>query len=187
MVSVDVDNVASARSAVEHLIDLGHRDIAFISNGPLAYTSSRDRLMGYRQALEQASIAFDNHLIAYGRFTCDSGFEAMIRLLDGPLPFTAVFVASDVVALGAIRAIRQRDICVPNDISVVGFDDIPMIDYLQPGLTTVHLPITTIGFRAGEMLMNLIKAVPIDDNQIRLDTRLILRGSTAAPSSQTMN
>jgi DNA-binding LacI/PurR family transcriptional regulator len=177
--SVDVDNVASARSATEHLILLGHRRIALITNGPLTYTASRDRYQGYCQALGAAGIELDNSLVAIGAFTDDSGYNATLQLLSlSPRP-TAIFVASDVVALGAMRALKQHGLDIPNDLSIIGFDDIPLVKYLDPGLTTIRLPAIDLGFYAGQMLMRLIKGEPIQKRRIQLTSRLIIRDSTA--------
>lgn len=177
--SVDVDNVASARSATEHLILLGHRRIALITNGPLTYTASRDRYQGYCQALGAAGIQLDNSLVAIGAFTDDSGYNATLQLLSlSPRP-TAIFVASDVVALGAMRALKQHGLDIPDDLSIIGFDDIPLVKYLDPGLTTIRLPAIDLGFYAGQMLMKLIKGEPIQKRRIQLTSRLIIRDSTA--------
>ncbi len=177
--SVDVDNVASARMATEHLISLGHRRIGLITNGPLTYTSSRDRLTGFVQALEAASIPVDEEFILSGEFSDDSGMRAMEQLLVLPDRPTAVFIASDVVALGAIRTIRERGLHIPEDISIVGFDDIPLAQYLEPGLTTVHLPRVELGLQAGKMLMDFVDGKPVPERHLRLNTTLIIRGSTA--------
>lgn len=177
--SVDIDNVASARAATEHLIVLGHRRIALITNGPLTYTASRDRYKGYCQALEAAGIALDDSLVAVGAFTDDSGYNAALQLLSlSPRP-TAIFVASDVVALGAMRALKQHGLHIPNDLSIIGFDDIPLVKYLDPGLTTIRLPAVDLGFYAGQMLLKLIQGEPIQKKRIQLTSRLIIRDSTA--------
>jgi DNA-binding LacI/PurR family transcriptional regulator len=178
--SVDVDNIASARMATEYLIQLGHRRIGMITNGPLTYTSSRDRLTGYVQALEAAGLPIDEGLIQSGEFSDDSGVQAMKRLLELPHRPTAAFVASDVVALGAIRTIREHGLCIPDDMSIVGFDDIPLAQYLEPGLTTVRLPRVELGLQAGKMLMDLVEGKPVPERHLRLNTSLIIRGSAAS-------
>lgn len=177
--SVDVDNVAGARRAVEHLVSIGHRRIACITNAPLVYTAARDRLDGYLDALRSAGIDADPALIAEAGFDAPSGHAAMNRLLAGPA-FDAVFVASDVVALGAIGALREVGRRVPDDVSVVGFDDIPLAAYFDPPLTTVRLPAFELGQAAGRALLERIagKAVPA---RTLLPTELILRASTAPP------
>jgi DNA-binding LacI/PurR family transcriptional regulator len=116
--------VRGARAATAHLAALGHRHIALITNAPLAYTASTQRLQGYRQALAEARLPYDDSLVEQGNFDEESGRAAMARLLTRPVRPTAVFVASDMVAMGALRALREADLRVPEDVAVVGFDDI---------------------------------------------------------------
>ncbi|HEX7586759.1 MAG TPA: LacI family DNA-binding transcriptional regulator, partial [Anaerolineae bacterium] len=121
---VDVDNIGGAESATLHLLKLGHRRIALITNAPRAYTASSDRLKGYRRALTTAGVEYDKALVRYGNFTPQSGFVAMNALLRSRPHPTAVFVASDTVAIGAVHAIRRCGLRVPQDLALVGFDDI---------------------------------------------------------------
>ncbi len=182
---VDVDNVQGARQAVQHLIDLGHREIACITNAPLAYTASRDRLEGYRQALEAHGITFRQQLVRTGDFTDESGAEAMRDILAecDPCP-TAVFAASDVIAFGALSALQEASLRVPEDVALVGFDDIPLAAYIDPQLTTVHLPAFGLGWGAGKMLMDLLhRARELENTQCLLDTWLIVRRSCGASRS----
>jgi DNA-binding LacI/PurR family transcriptional regulator len=179
---VDVDNVQGASKAVVHLLELGHRRIACITNASLAYTSSRDRLEGYRLAVEQAGIAYDQSLVRLGDFTDESGARAMNDLLENckPLP-TAVFAASDVVALGALSAIHFAGLRIPEDIALVGFDDIPLAQYVDPPLTTVRLPAYGLGWGAGQMLMRLIAdPVEVKETRVFLDTEMIVRESSGS-------
>ena len=111
--SVDVDNRAGARTAVDHLLELGHRRIACITNAPLAYTAAADRLAGYRDALDAASVAYAPELVVEGAFDAASGWTAMGELLARAPDVTAVFVASDIVAFGALRALREAGLRVP--------------------------------------------------------------------------
>ena len=126
--------------AVEHLLDLGHRRIACITNAPLAYTAAAGRLSGYRAALEKASIDFDPALVAAGGFDPASGGRAMNDILGRTRRVDAVFVGSDVVALGAIGSLRAHGLSIPGDVSIVGFDDIPLAAYFDPPLTTIRVP-----------------------------------------------
>ena len=176
--SVDVDNVAGARQAVDHLVALGHRRIACITNAPLVYTASRERLDGYRQALDAAGIEFDDQLVAEGAFDAPSGHTAMTVLLDRT-QFDAVFVASDVVALGAIGALRETGRRIPGDVSVVGFDDIPLAAYFDPPLTTVRLPAFELGQAAGRALIHRIADRATPDRTL-LPIELVIRSSTQA-------
>jgi DNA-binding LacI/PurR family transcriptional regulator len=178
--SVDVDNVAGARGAVKHLLALGHRRIACITNAPLVYTAAQDRVAGYRQALLEAGLEPAPELIAEAFFDAASGHAAMAELLTRTT-FDAAFVASDVVALGAIGALREAGRRVPDDVSIVGFDDIPLAGYFDPPLTTVRLPAFELGQAAGHALLDQIadRATPA---RTLLPTELIVRASTA-PSS----
>jgi DNA-binding LacI/PurR family transcriptional regulator len=179
---VDVDNVHGARIAVDHLIGLGHHRIACITNASLAYTASRDRLAGYQQSLEAASIAYDESLVRTGDFTDESGAVAMRDILANarPLP-TAIFVASDVVALGVLAAIQAVGMHIPQDIALVGFDDIPLAQYIDPPLTTIRLPAYGLGWGAGDMLARLVvEPSEVQSNQILLETELVIRQSCGA-------
>jgi LacI family transcriptional regulator len=177
--SVDVDNVAGARRAVEHLVTLGHRRIACITNAPLAYTAAQDRVDGYRQALMAAGVQPIDELIVEAAFDAPSGHTAMVELLARD-PFDAVFVASDVVALGAIGALREAGRRVPDDVSVVGFDDIPLAAFFDPPLTTVRLPAYELGQAAGRALLERITGQAIPTRTL-LPTELIVRASTGPP------
>jgi DNA-binding LacI/PurR family transcriptional regulator len=175
--SVDVDNEAGARLAVEHLLALGHRRIACITNAPLAYTAASERLTGYREALAAAGLADDPDLIAEGAFDAPSGHRAMAEILARTTP-DAIFVASDVVAIGAIAGLRDAGLSVPRDISVVGFDAIPLAAYLDPPLTTIRLPAYDLGLAAGRAILERIAGRPVAARTL-LPTELIVRASTA--------
>ena len=179
--SVDVDNVGAARGAVEHLIALGHRTIGLITNAPLAYTAAADRLAGYRAALAAASIPVPDGAVEEAAFDAASGRRAMAALLAASPHLTAVFVASDVVALGAIAAIREAGLRVQGDISVVGFDDIPLAAYFDPPLTTVHVPAYDLGRTAGTALLDRIHGRDATSRTV-LPTDLVIRSSTAPPN-----
>ncbi|MCC7450923.1 MAG: LacI family DNA-binding transcriptional regulator [Anaerolineae bacterium] len=176
---VDVDNVGGAARATQHLIDLGHRRIGLITNAPLVYTASADRRAGYRQALESAGLAYDESLVRYGDFSPQGGAIAMRDLLEVQPRPTAMFVASDTVALGALQAIRQYNISVPNDLALVGFDDIPLVGFIDPPLTTIRLPAYGLGWSAAELL---IRKIGGDDENLSvlLDTELVIRESCGA-------
>lgn len=178
---VDVDNVAGARRAVEHLLDLGHTRIGLITNAPLHYTASRDRLQGYREALTARGLSVDENLIRLGDFRSESGYAAMASLLDLPEPPTAVFAASDVVAFGAVAAAREQGLRIPEDIAIVGFDDVPLSRYMDPPLTTIRLPARELGARAGSLLIHIIANGGADTPQSALlPTELVVRESCGA-------
>jgi DNA-binding LacI/PurR family transcriptional regulator len=182
--SVDVDNCTAARRAVTHLIELGHRRIACITNAALYYTAAEERLQGYRQALEGAGIEYDPQLVRYGDFDPDSGYREMMDLLKespaGKPGFTAAFVASDVVAFGAKAAIRDKGLNVPREIALVGFDDVPISRYTDPPLTTVKLPARELGRAAGEYLVRIMDGEQLQGTRVLLDTQLVIRESCGA-------
>jgi DNA-binding LacI/PurR family transcriptional regulator len=177
---VDVDNVGGAELATRHLINQGHRRVAIVTNAPLAYTASADRLRGYRQALEAAGLAYSETLVRYGEFTPASGEQALESLLALAVRPTAVFVASDVVAVGALRAIHRHNLRVPQDIALVGFDDIQLAEFVDPPLTTVRLPMAGLGWGAAELLIRLIANDEIANPYVILPTELVVRRSCGA-------
>ena len=175
---VDVDNVSAAEKAVAYLISLGHKDIACITNAPPEYTSAPERIKGYKNALLKQEIPINEALIRYADFDPDSGYECMKSILQSGEKFSAVFVASDNVAIGAKSALRDARLHIPDDISIVGFDDIPWAKYSDPPLTTVQLPAESIAQSACTLLLNLINDGDRDkQHQIILDTELIIRKS----------
>ncbi len=177
---VDVDNVAGAKSMVEHLIALGHRRIATIT-GPLNTGAGRDRLEGYRQALTRASIVQDGALVTEGDFTEESGFYAMKRLMRTEP--TAVFAASDMMAIGAMKALAQAGRRVPKDVSVAGYDDIPAAMLVEPQLTTVQQVVVDLGRVAAEKLMDFLENREAKIHPQLLSTHLVIRDSTRLVNS----
>lgn len=175
---VDINAVEGAMTVVDHLISLGHRRIGLITNASLHYTSARQRRDGYCQALQKVGIEPDQNWIKEGNYTPDSGFVAMKMLLAKSPDLTAVFVASDVVAMGAIQAIKQAGLRIPRDIAVAGFDDIPLARYFDPPLTTISLPAFGLGWAAGERLIHLIQGDPLESQDLYLDSNLKIREST---------
>ena len=175
---IDIDNEKGAETAVSHLASLGHKRIAIITNAPLDYDSSKDRYHGYKNTLKNYNIPFNEDLIFIGDRTPESGYIAMKSLLRlDPLP-TAVFIASDTVALGAMNILYEKGVSVPDELAIVGFDDIALARYVIPPLTTVHLPAYSLGLGAASMLIQQINNEEIESNQILLQTRLIIRESS---------
>ena len=151
--SISIDNVGGAVAGVTHLLDLGHRRIAVIS-GPLQNADARQRLEGWRKALAGRGLTPDPAFVTAGDFTEPSGYAAVARLLAlRPRP-TAIFVANDYMAIGAISALVQAGLRVPEDMAIVGFDDIAMARYLNPPLTTVHVDLLDLGARAVQRLVD---------------------------------
>jgi LacI family transcriptional regulator len=182
--SVDVENREGARAAVAHLIDLGHRRIGLI-NGELQMEAAQARRDGYKQALLEAGIGIEAELMVEGFFSETAAYQAMLKLLDLPHRPTAVFAASDSMAIGALHATRQRELRVPHEIALTGYDDLPLAAYATPPLTSVHQPIGEMGAQAVRLLIEQIKgqgpAIPV-----RLHARLVVRescGGGAALSS----
>lgn len=174
---VDVDNRMSSRDAVLHLLRLGHKRVATIS-GPLNMIGGMDRLAGYKDALKSRGLRADEKLIAEGDFTEVSGYNAMQQLL--PQTPDAVFVASDTMALGAMRALREAGKKIPQDIALVGYDDMPFAAHTDPPLTSVRQPIHRAGFVAAETLMDLIQERDAAPRRVILPTELVIRGTCGA-------
>jgi LacI family transcriptional regulator len=145
-----------ARVATDYLIGLGHRRIAFIS-GPQDHPDALQRLEGYKSALSAGGITFTKKLVAAGDYLETGGYAAINRLLDARVEFTAVFAANDQAAYGAMLALHRRGLRVPQDVSVVGFDDLPTSAFMIPSLTTVHRYTDEIGERAAEAMIDLIE------------------------------
>ena len=179
--SVGFDNINGARLAVQHLIGLGHRRIACITEASPDYLSSSDRLMGYQMALEEAGIAYHEHLVRHADFTDEDSTRVVMDLFRSEPHPTAVFAGSDVVALGALIAFRaMQNIRVPQDVALVGFGDIPLAEYVAPPLTSMRVPAFDLGFTAGEMLTRLIANPDIPVTSAILTTELIIRETCGA-------
>jgi len=177
--SVGATNWLGGRLATEHLLSLGHRRIAVIG-GDATLPCSRDRIAGYRAVLEEAGIPIDPALIRPGKFIQQTGYEQTMALLDLPEPPTAIFAGSDTQALGVYAALRERGLRVPDSISVVGFDDVPIASLITPTLTTVRQPLVEMGRVATTMLLRLIAEEPLDSKRVELATTLVVRESSAS-------
>ncbi len=176
--SVGATNWAGGLAATQHLIGLGHTRIGMIG-GPASYLCSRARIDGYRAALEQADIEVDATLIRHGDFHHVGGYREAQCLLSLSQPPTAVFAGSDEQALGTFEAARVAGLSVPADLSVVGFDDLPVARWSSPPLTTVRQPLAEMGRMAGRMLKQLLDDEPLENERVELATRLVTRASTA--------
>lgn len=179
--SVYVDNVAAAAAAVDYLVTLGHHDIAFIA-GPPSSPICVDRELGYQLALQRAGIALNPALAAVGDFSIEAGERAIDLLLSRAQPFSAVFCSNDEMAIGAMRALSARGLRVPEDVSVVGFDDIRFARYMSPALTTVAQPKNALGREATTMLIELLNDPTVPPRKRVLTADLVVRGSTAPRS-----
>lgn len=179
------DNSVSAKKATEHLIGLGHVYIAHISYGGLEYQGADERHRGYRTALEEAGLPSDPALVRVGNYSAASGYAVASSLLEARANFTALFISNDAVALGAMAALRESGRRIPEDVAVVGYDDIPTAAYAAPPLPTIRSPAREHGRLAGEMLVQLIRGERAAEPQLALVLELIVRASCGAaqPSS----
>jgi LacI family transcriptional regulator len=178
--AVIATNHVGALSAMEHLLDLGHHRIGFIGGRPDLQSAIR-RLHGYQDSLRQANLPVDPDLIQIGDFTQATGYRCAQKLLALPDRPTAIFAANDKSAIGAIEAITAAGLKVPEDISIIGFDNIEEAFFVNGGLTTVDQFIEDMGRVAVEMLVNLIQNKPIENQLYRMPTRLIVRNTCREP------
>jgi LacI family transcriptional regulator len=174
------DNVAGARSAVRHLAGLGHTRIGFVGGLPFTRPAT-DRLLGYRAELHELGVAYRDEYVLDGDFYAESGHRAMAALLDLPRPPTAVLAASDLMAAGAARAVQERGLRIPADVSIVGFDDIQLAGLMQPSLTTVRQDKAGLGAAAAEALQQMIDDPTTAPPVVTLPVQLVVRASTGAP------
>jgi len=176
--SISEAGARGAGLAMEHLVGLGHRRIGFVSGDPGLTADSV--LEGYHQGLESAGIEFDPNLVACGGFYQQGGFRAAHMLLDLPGPPSAIFAANDLSAFGVLDAAQARNLRVPQDLSVVGYNDIPTASQVYPPLTTVRQPIYEMGYQAVELLLQMTRGGAVPPRTI-LPTELVVRATTAAP------
>jgi LacI family transcriptional regulator len=174
---IDVDNVNGAFNAVSHLIRLGYKRIGTITGLP-GSSATADRIAGYEKALVERGRNLDQSLIVHGDFTEAGGYYAMKQLL--PAKPDAVFAASDLIAIGAMRATREAGLNIPEDVAFIGFDDVSIATYADPQLTTIRQPIGNFGINAVETLIDLIENGIEPPRRIIMDTELIIRDSCGA-------
>lgn len=172
--AVHATNYQGAMDAMEYLLGLGHRRIGFIS-GRAELESSNRRLKGYREALEKAGIPVDESLIASGDYTTETGISGARQLFAMEKPPTAIFASNDQMAMGVYQVAEELGLRIPEDLSVVGFDNITESKYM--GLTTVDQFISEMGYVATQMLIKIINGVPLEDQTYRMQTRLVIRNS----------
>ena len=177
--SVMIDNVQASLGATRHLVNLGHRRIAYLGDR-YGHQSDTERFSGYRQALEEAGLPFDPTLVVHGDGKPEGAITATAGLLSQPHPPTALFCYNDMSALGAMRTIRDCALRIPADISIVGFDDLYISQYLDPPLTTVRQPMRQMGRMAMETLLNIF-AGGGSGHDLKVPGELIVRASTAPP------
>jgi DNA-binding LacI/PurR family transcriptional regulator len=180
---VTVASRDGAYVATSHLIRLGHKRIAMI-NGPSVFPTARDREAGYEDALREAGINLKDELLVHCAFKQAAGHAAMEQLLKLAKPPTAVFAASNLLTLGALQAIHERNLAIPSQIAIVGFDDMPWAMSLRPPLTTVAQPAFEAGRTAAEMLLARVREPSLPRRQVVLETRLIVRSSCGFEGAQ---
>lgn len=177
--TIITDNRLGGYQATRHLLDLGHRRIALITGPTSKITPSEGRRLGYRQALEEAGIAYDETIVCLGDFHAQSGLEITAWLLAQPSPPTAIFAGNDLMAIGSICAAEKMGLRVPRDLSVVGFDNIDLANFTNPPLTTVSQEQAPVGIWATQTLVRKIVDKNLPALKVMLPTRLILRESSA--------
>ncbi len=176
--SVCLDDEKVAYEATRHLISLGHTDIALVT-GPMEEDCSLDRTEGYRRALQEAGIPFDDAKIIEGDWSATSGQDALLSFVEqGRVP-TAVFAQNDRMAMGVLRAARDVNIKVPTQLAVIGVDDMPLSSYFDPPLTTMRQDMPRIGQEATRMLLEIIQKKNTDQREVKLSAELVVRQSTS--------
>ncbi|WP_059172577.1 LacI family DNA-binding transcriptional regulator [Bacillus sp. FJAT-27445] len=177
---VTADNVTGARKAVEHLISLGHKNIAMLNGHGKAFVSQK-RLEGYMEALKNHGLPANQDWICNGRFEEEKAFEEAKKLLLNQKDITAIFCASDLMALGVLKAAKGLGLRVPEDLSVVGYDDIILASYSDPSLTTVSQNFFQLGYQAAHLLVNMLEGRS-EPQIVMMPTKLVTRGSAAKNS-----
>ena len=172
---VSIDNVMAAQDAVNHLLNQGRRRIGHIT-GSLNNSDAADRILGYKLALQAAGLKVEPKLIVEGHFSSRSGYLGMLELLEHGVD--AIFVASDTTAFGSIQALQEQGIRIPEDVAVVGFDDLPRAVEMNPQLTTIRQPIQKKGTLATELLLDLLDGKVQGPKHVLLPTQLVIRAST---------
>ena len=179
--TVGSNNFNGGLLAARHLLDLGHQRIAVIS-GPPDVLCSRARVAGFQSAHEEAGVPVDRELVRYGSFSATAGHAHGLRLLSRPDRPTAIFAGSDIQAMGVLRAARQCGLRVPEDLSVIGYDNLPVSAWTDPALTTINQPLRDMAGIATQMLLGLARGDQPATSRIDLVTELVVRESTAPPA-----
>lgn len=172
-----VNNVEGAYNAVKYLFKCGYSKILHLT-GPMTSKTARDRHKGYSMALIDNKIEYDNKLIYEGEYSINWGYEAIYKALDEGIEFDGVFCGNDLIAIGAIKALTIEGFKIPEQVGIVGYDDIYISRMIDPGLTTIKQPNYEMGYKAAEMLIKMIKNKEFDNNKFILNTELVVRGTT---------
>ena len=181
--AVVVDNETGVREAIGHLADLGHRRIGIVA-GPQTTMTGQQRLAAAKAALRERRLRLEPAQLAVAEaFSQEAGYRAARRLVVGSEPPTAIAAGNDLIALGVLRAAREAGFMCPQQLSLVGFNDIPFAEFFGPPLTTVAVPKRDMGMRAAELLIAQLEHEPIQARRITVEAHLVIRGSTAAPAA----
>jgi LacI family transcriptional regulator, xylobiose transport system transcriptional regulator len=178
--SVGATNWSGGVAAARHLVDLGHRRLGLLG-GPAEYLCARARVDGFRSAAEAAGVPLDPALVRTGRFYVEDGLRYGSELLALPDPPTAIFCGNDLQALGVYEAAREARVPIPEELSVVGFDDLEYTRWCGPPMTTVRQPLVEMGATAASLVLSIAAGQPLPQTRIELATELVVRGSTAPP------
>ena len=181
--SVGATNWSGGLAATRHLLELGHTRIAMVC-GPVAWPCCRARLDGYRAAMDAAGVAVDPRLVRISTLYFEGGLRDGRELLSLPDPPTAIFAANDLQAFGIYEAARQAGVRIPEELSVVGFDDLAFTQWAGPPITTVRQPLTQMGRTAAELVIAIANGRPPENNRVELATNLVVRQSTAPPAAR---
>lgn len=176
-ISISGDNVKGAKLAVKHLLSTGNEKIALLS-GNKDVAGTLQRIEGYRQALEEAGLPFDRSLIYNGEYTISSGIEMTMQILEDKKDFTAVLAGSDLIAIGVLKALRQKNIAVPNQIEVMGFDNISLAEIFEPQLSTISKPHQHMAAEISRKLYRLINGKENDIAHFIVEPELVIRYTT---------
>ncbi len=180
-----IDNARGAHQMVSHLASLGHRRVAIVRGADGNYDAA-ERLRGYRRALKEAGIDPDPGLELTGDFTEGSGYRSVAEVVRRSDPPTAIFAANDAMAIGALSALREAGLRVPDNVAVGGFDDIPLARFMNPPLSSVHVPIIEMGTRAAQRIIEAVSNdVRRNPRRETLPTKLVIRASTGGPARRT--
>lgn len=181
---VEYDNEGGAYGATAHLLSAGHRRILFLGGAP-GQSTAEGRLAGYHRALTAYGVPVEPGLVRHGEFSREDGLRGVRGVLRAGVAFTAVFASTDMVALGALEGLREAGLSVPGDVSLVGYDDIPLARELTPKLTTVHVPYEELGRTAARLVLDGRDGVGEGEDRVLLSTHVTVRGSTAPPPAAT--
>lgn len=177
--SVNFSTRQAIEMAVDHLVGLGHTRIAHVTYSPVGYVATDARLAAFRRALEKHGLEFEAGRIAYGAFSAESGAAATRALLSKlEVPPTAILAGNDTIALGVMSALDALGLSIPDDVAVIGFDNLPISPFMRPALTTINNPATLQGTIAAEMLIRLLRREPVEPARVRVPVELVIRASS---------